>query len=546
MHAGSQREASSLTSSRWVTLLVLLAILTFVAWTRIRLLSVPFERDEGEYAYMGQLINQGVPPYVAAYNMKLPGTYGLNALFLRLFGDRAEAVRIGLLLVNSASIVLVFLLARGLTGATGGLAAAVAYAAMTLSPTVYGTFAHATHFVVVFALAGLVVLGHALRSGRGGLFPIAGALFGLSVLMKQNGAFFAALGVGQIVWTEWSARPRDFRRGRMRVGLFLLGAALPLVATGLVLDASGAWSRFWFWVVSYASAYVSQVPLRQAPAYLSSTAKPILGAGPLLALLALAGLAIGAWDAWRAKRPGFVLVFALVSALAVCPGFWFRPHYYLLFLPAAALLIAVAAAALSRSLSGVLGAPGRAIAGVAVIALAAGQALHTHRVILFEASLPESGRLTYPRQPFPEAVEIAAYLRSHTQPSDLIAVLGSEPEIYFHARRRGATGYLYTYSMMEPQPFARRMQDEMIREIEAARPAYVVFVNTTHSWLARQDSDLAIVDWANRFLREHYQVAGIVEIPDDGGPGVYYWDDALRTYHPRFKDRLLVYRRKAG
>ena len=32
--------------------------------------------------------------------------------------------------------------------------------------------------------------------------------------------------------------------------------------------------------------------------------------------------------------------------------------------------------------------------------------------------------------------------------------------------RRAATSYMYTYPMMEPQPFAVRMQEEMIAEIE--------------------------------------------------------------------------------
>ena len=41
---------------------------------RIRLLGIPLERDEGEYAYAGQLMLQGIPPYKLAYNMKFPGT----------------------------------------------------------------------------------------------------------------------------------------------------------------------------------------------------------------------------------------------------------------------------------------------------------------------------------------------------------------------------------------------------------------------------------------------------------------------------------------
>ncbi|MGC1454185.1 MAG: hypothetical protein WA946_03240, partial [Nitrospirota bacterium] len=44
-------------------LLLLSTILLFVVIVRARLLDVPLERDEGEYAYMGQLLIQGIPPY---------------------------------------------------------------------------------------------------------------------------------------------------------------------------------------------------------------------------------------------------------------------------------------------------------------------------------------------------------------------------------------------------------------------------------------------------------------------------------------------------
>ena len=52
----------------------LLAVIVFglVLAIRIRLLGIPLERDEGEYAYAGQLMLQGIPPYKLAYNMKFP------------------------------------------------------------------------------------------------------------------------------------------------------------------------------------------------------------------------------------------------------------------------------------------------------------------------------------------------------------------------------------------------------------------------------------------------------------------------------------------
>ena len=120
--------------------------------------------------------------------------------------------------------------------------------------------------------------------------------------------------------------------------------------------------------------------------------------------------------------------------------------------------------------------------------------------------------MIYPDNPFAEAVKIAAYLREHTNPDDTIAVLGSEPEIYFYSHRRSATGYIYTYGLMEPQKYARQMQQEMIREIEDARPKYLISVSMAYSWLRRADSEQAIFTWANEYTAQNYAVDGFVNI----------------------------------
>ena len=73
----------------WAAWLCLAAVLALTAAVRIRLLDVPLERDEGEYAYAGQLLLEGVPPYQLAYNMKLPGTYLAYAATMALFGQSA-------------------------------------------------------------------------------------------------------------------------------------------------------------------------------------------------------------------------------------------------------------------------------------------------------------------------------------------------------------------------------------------------------------------------------------------------------------------------
>ena len=143
--------------------------------------------------------------------------------------------------------------------------------------------------------------------------------------------------------------------------------------------------------------------------------------------------------------------------------------------------------------------------------------------------------------PFPESVKIGEYLRAESTPSDTIAVLGSEPQIYFYAQRPSATGYIYTYSLMEPQPYARQMQREMIHEIETARPKFLVLVVVNKSWLAGRDSDQTIFRWADSYCDANYDEVGLVNISDEGSE--YYFSGRPAQVKPT-AEHILIYRRK--
>src|SRR2546422_1922989 len=95
----------------WVLVLVVILLVGIVG---VRLLHVPLERDEGEYAYAGQLILDGTPPYRLAGNMKLPGTYAAYALIMAAFGQTTAGIHLGFLFVNAGAVILVYLLGRRL------------------------------------------------------------------------------------------------------------------------------------------------------------------------------------------------------------------------------------------------------------------------------------------------------------------------------------------------------------------------------------------------------------------------------------------------
>ena len=148
---------------------------------------MPLERDEGEYAYAGQLILQGVPPYQLAYNMKLPGTYAAYAGILAIFGQTPAAVHDGTLLVNAATTFLIFLLALRLFGQLAAIVSAASYALLSTSQSVLGFAGHATHFVALPAVAGALIFLRAVESRRTWQFFLTGILMGLAFVMKQPG-----------------------------------------------------------------------------------------------------------------------------------------------------------------------------------------------------------------------------------------------------------------------------------------------------------------------------------------------------------------------
>jgi hypothetical protein len=106
---------------------------------------------------------------------------------------------------------------------------------------------------------------------------------------------------------------------------------------------------------------------------------------------------------------------------------------------------------------------------------------------------------------------VGRWIREHSTPQARVAVVGSEPQIYFYARRHSATGYIYTYALMEAQPYASLMQREMIQEIERRQPEFLVIVENPFSWLKLKTSDGAIFEWAGKYADRNY-----VRVPADG------------------------------
>jgi hypothetical protein len=279
----------------------------------------------------------------------------------------------------------------------------------------------------------------------------------------------------------------------------------------LILWHAGVFEKFWFWTIDYARQYESVVPLDQAPRLFWERLCHLAVADPLLWLVAVTGLGLVWFDGRLQPARLWLLGFCLASALTVVPGFYFRKHYFLLTLPAAALLAGCAVSGARRLWSQRVINSRLGDWPVWCYALMVATTIMARSDIWFVKTPVQIARAIYGADPLPESEIIAQYICSNSGPDARVAVLGSEPEIYFLAHRHSATGYIYTYAQMEPQPFALKMQHEMISDIETRKPEFVVFADNIMSWNRRPDSDPTIFNWWDSY-QTNYTLVGMADI----------------------------------
>jgi hypothetical protein len=519
---------------------LLALVVVFFGVIRWRLREMPLERDEGEYAYAGQLLLQRIAPYKLAYNMKLPGIYAAYAGTLAVFGESPAGIHIGLMLVNAAATVALYFLAAFVFGRLAGIVASASYALLSTSSSMMGFEAHATHFVVLPAIVGILLLLRGLGSGSLPLLFLSGAFSGVAFLMKQHGMFFVLFCL-YLICTERIHQPGSVRILLRGLAAFVSGAILPYAITCWLLYRAGVFRQFWFWTVSYAGEY-SKMGLRRAlRAFLENFSQVASPAVPIW-ILAAVGLSALLWSPLARTQGRFILGLFAFSFLALCPGAYFRPHYFILLLPVIAIFVGVAVGSLTEKLTEPRKPWYLTIIPAAAFLACFAYAIFQQRMAYFHMSPVAVFQATYAGNPFVPAIKVAEYVRTHSRDTAQIAVIGSEPEICFYAKRHSATGYLYMYSLVGRQKYSTRMREEFLGELEANRPEYLVYVDVWASWGDREGGPelAAFLSRLREYMAAHYEKVGVADMADSTA---YVWNDAATNYLPRSSSVIYVLHR---
>jgi hypothetical protein len=491
------------TAQEKVFILIYLAVLITISLIRVRLLSTPFERDEGEYAYIGQTLLHGGKLFRDAFTMKLPGTSMMYALWMLLFGESVEAIHIGLLITNIISAFLVLRVAKAWGGTSvNGIIASVIFLMLSVSQSALCFAAHATHFVVFFCLFALLIFESALKKDSILLYFIAGIFFGLSLFMKQQGALFLLLPLVLLIKEKRTEKVSWIKAAFSSLPL-IIGAFVPIIALSMYLSAIGTFNKFYFWIFQYSSAYGSRVDSIVGSLILLNSLGVLIERTPLFWISCLAGI-VYSFTLRKTKYAQRSLLFLGAGVLVVTPGFYFREHYFVALFPA----LALTGALLFDYMQSRFSANGWGKYGSAVIlCLMLLISLAIESPYYFVTSPDKVVEKTYGKlNVFTSSKMIGEYLKKNTLPTDKIQVLGSEPQIYFFSNRRSASGHIYMYGLMENHEYAKTMQRELAQDIITQKPKYLVFSLEKSSWMLTPESNMWLWEWYKNYTSGHYVI----------------------------------------
>jgi hypothetical protein len=488
---------------------------------------LPLARDQGVFAYGGQVILDGGLPYRDFIDQKGPATHYTFALAIGLFGATALAVRLFFFLVMLVGSWLAAAVADRLGGVEARLPAALAYVLVSLhAPRDAAWMSAQVEDILLPLLLGVILLlGSPKAAGSRARHFVAGLLLGLACLYKPTALVTAG---GIAVVAGWQACRRVGLRGAgkaWRTGAWAIcGFVLVPAGTLAYLSAQPGWlSEFWAVQEFNASyAHIRDGSWREAVRIFSTQWGKLVP-------LAIWGLILT-----RQRGNAYWQLFwaVLVTSALVIVLQWKFPIIYQ-WTPLAGCLAILAGVGLGQVVHWVrTQVADRRLASVAASVAAAGLLLVLAPVeassVLsmwddgLQVALGERSVEAFRGPCFIGAGVAAdqdkavAYVCQHTEPTDTVLVWGYEPAINFLSGRRSPSRFMVERWLTIPGvPRQSEWRDEFIGSLQARPPRYVLVVNDNNRPYYVPNPVAAVAEFPafEAFLRRHYdletEIAGI-------------------------------------
>lgn len=495
------------------TILFLAAIVLLTAAVRVPLLNIPFERDEGEYAYIAWRLEHHELPYRDWVDQKPPGVFWVYRLALSLPLDPIRAVHLMGLLFSVASACALFFLALRFMRPPWAATAAVLLGVLSIDPLLQGTAANTEIFMLLPLILSLLVFLSVASDHRQRIpfIVLCGALTGIAAAFKQVAAVNWLLLVS--LYPLFARSEKRARNTWTFAGWSALGAGAVWASIGVYFYARGGLGDLVHSVLGHNLEYVNTLTASTRVTLCLQTLATLSRSQSLVWVLS--GVGFAALFMTRRTKSLVLLAGWLVASLAgVSASGYFFPHYFEQTVPILALTAALGAEALHGARFWRMApAWGRAAAVGTALAILPGMVLYP---FLFTYTPAEAVRRIYPGNQFAEMPALGSRIREMTRSDERVFIFGSEPELLFYAERVSATRYIFLNPLYGRYHDAREQQIATTEEISRSRPGVAVVMPDNLFFLP--DTEQFFTRWSQSYVKEGFRPDVYLTV-DQGGTG---------------------------
>lgn len=486
--------------------IVVLGILALLLASQWNWFAMPFERDEGEYAYAAWILREGGVPYRDAFLQKPPMIVYVYWLGQKVFSDSAvwPPRLLGFFCV-AATVLVAWWIAQREYGRQAGVLSALTFIPLAAFPDFSPVAANTEKFMNLPMMLTVALAVYERGKPRAWVGSLAGMTAVCALLFKP-----ICVPVLTVVFVVWFVSVLRQEGGVASATTFCAAVFSGAAVGGLViftpLVLKGAMGAMWESAFVFNRAYAALSTLSM---FWPMARIVAVGCFPLV------GLAVYFAIFSRLPRRAYWTVLLAVSWASVATSG--NGHYYLMLVPFWAVVGGAALDDIYHRIAASGHRRGRVLE-TAVVSLAV--------LILFIPCLPNmllsSRQLCfslYGDNPFLESAEVARAVAGLTDPNDLVYVAGSEPQILFHAKRRSVTRFVISYPLMLPTAYAPRYQQEVLQSLTLRPPEVIVVAIHPLSWLAYPSTGPSFIPRLTNLLETRYTEVGSYIWEKDRGRG---------------------------
>ncbi len=524
---------------------LLIVLLMVVYSIRSNFLLMPFERDEGFYSYIGTLVIDGKIPYKDFFEVKFPGLFYFYGLMVSLFGDTVKGMHTGFMYLNMLTIVIIYFASRNLFTPIAGIISAITFAVVSLTPNLSGFTVQAEHAVALFISLAILVYSVARKTKKWYWYFMMGLALGCAIMVKTSAIFLCLWGGVVIIVDFLFTRPLKIKDLLVNGFSYTIGGAVVIGTIFLVIYSQGAFNDMIYCAVEAPRKYISGMPYEEGVKYFKYTRDSIVLNYKFFWVHAILAAGVFLVRSIDLKMVFFGITLMAASFLTIVPGYFFYGHYWIQMLPglsiAAGLTCFGIISLLERSIK--TGKFNLRYVYLVIFSMVTINHVMNQKSYYFHPNYDLILRQVYGSNPFPEAMEIGNFINANSKPEDKIVLIGSEPQIYFYTKKRCPSRFAYFTGLVTNTDQAKDGQREFVKDVEAAKPRYLIFFNHPISLLVQPDADRYVFEWANKYITEGYDLVGCVEMKD-GFASTYAWKEQLVNFKPDSQNQIYIYERK--